>query len=321
MKKIKILYFTVDLSDYTFKNREYFKRVLAEHPDVLVHFVKNGGHVNDIIKKLQFSPDFIYIDDYKKIVKHGKPILGLDSIRVPKGIMQVDLHRYRKKFTKFVLKNKFDVIFSYYRDAFYQYYPHFADKFRWLPQHVYTSVFKDYKLKKTIDYLLMGQIDSNYPLRSRIAQDMSGKPGFVHHKHPGYRNFSDKEQKTLFLNDTYAKEINRAKIFLTDDSVYHYPLGKYFEVAASNTLLLASGSGELRDLGFIDKETFVEINENNFHTKAKYYLRHTEERKKIALRGYQLIRKRHTTEIRVGQFIDYIRALIGSTGRTGRENI
>lgn len=305
MTPIRILYFTMNMTDFTFQNREYFKQTLAARPDVKVHFEVRSGDIGPLLDRLSFTPDFIYIDAF---VDHfRKTLTGLNQTTIPKGIMHTDPYRKTSLFRSFVRNNNIDLVFSYYRDGFLKEYPELAKKFRWLPHHAYTPLFKDYALPKTIDFLLMGSLSPIYPLRNKIVQDMRDVPGFVHHEHPGYRLFSKEEQLHLPIKQNYAMEINRARIFLTDGSTYGYPIAKYFEVPACNTLLLASGARELADLGFIDQQNFVAVKEANFYNRAMLYLRKENKRREIAHKGYQLVREHHSTEIRVGQFINFIR--------------
>lgn len=51
---------------------------------------------------------------------------------------------------------------------------------------------------------------------------------------------------------------------------------KYYETLACNTLLLASCTKEIKDLGFIPGVHFIEIDEENFMRKAQYHLRNYE---------------------------------------------
>jgi spore maturation protein CgeB len=162
-------------------------------------------------------------------------------------------------------------------------------------------------LDKEIDFLLMGDVDEDtYPLRNKIAKEMKGFLGFVHHQHPGYQNFDKEEESKNLVGKYFAMEINKAKMFFTDDSQFKFPIVKYFEVPVCKTLLFASGSKELDDLGFIDGETFVEINEDNFLEKAQYYLEHEDERKAITERGYRMVREKHTTK----EFMNYPESLV-----------
>ena len=84
---------------------------------------------------------------------------------------------------------------------------------------------------------------------------------------------------------------------------------KYFEALACRTLLVATASRELEDLGFIDGETYVAADEHTVVEKVKYYLAHQEERERIVNQGYQLILKRHSTAPRVDGLVEFLSEL------------
>jgi hypothetical protein len=134
----------------------------------------------------------------------------------------------------------------------------------WLPHFVNIDLFKDYDLAKDINWLMMGKLAFYYPLRVSMYKKMRNMAGFVNHPHPGYRNINDDQEQKVLVGEAYALKINRAKMFLTCDSIFHYPIIKYYEVLACKTLLLAPSSKELRDLGFIPGVNFVPVNRRNF---------------------------------------------------------
>ncbi|MFC5451036.1 glycosyltransferase [Paenibacillus aestuarii] len=310
--KVKILFFCFPRHPFNQRSEDYFKIALVKNPNVDVRFVHEGGDVREIITRLDFSPDFIYIHDLEQFLLKRGNITGLSEVKIPKGLLFNDLHRNGHILQEFVEQNHINLIFAHYRDAFSRFFPNYKDQFRWLPYAVNLSIFKNYHKRKTINYLLMGATNPRfYPLRHKIYKCMKNKEGFIYHAHPGYRDFSKKQEDKLFVENRYAKEINRAKIFFTDDLIYHYPVKKFFEVVACNTLLLASGSQELKDLGFVDGETYVEINQENFEKKAKYYLKHKEERKQIANNGYKMVRARHSIDRRSQEFVDMITEYLG----------
>ncbi|MCL6547536.1 MAG: glycosyltransferase [Alicyclobacillus sp.] len=182
---------------------------------------------------------------------------------------------------------------------------------RWLPHWANTEVYRDYGLPKDIDLLLMGATTGwVYPLRLRMLETLSGRAGFVHHPHPGYQRFSPAEREQVYIGERYAREINRAKIFLTCDSVFHYPLMKYFEVPACNTLLFAPGSREVEDLGFIPGQHFVAIDEHDFLDKIDYYLAHPDERDRIARQGCELVHARHSLAVRARELVHMIEDIL-----------
>lgn len=305
MKPINILYSTINRTQHVIRYGEFFKWEVQKLPDVNLHLVEEDQQVQSLLNK--FTPDFIFFDDFTK----NKQMHGLNKVDIPKGVLYWDVQTTQNEFRSFVWKNNIDLVFSFYRDAFRGFFPEFATKLRWLPNHVYTNEFKDYGLKKDIDCLLMGALsDRIYPLRTKIAREMAGMKGFVHHQHPGYRHFSTEEEPIKMVGESFAREINRAKIFFTCDSIFGFPIAKYFEVPACNTLLLASGSQELSDLGFVNQDTFVEINEHNYLEKAYYYLEHEAERLEIAKRGYEMVRQKHSTTARARQFASYVKQFL-----------
>ncbi len=264
------------------------------------------GCIHEILSTIPDSPDFILLNDLKET--RCPEISGLSSVTIPFGIIMHDIHYKVENRKRFILENNVQYIFSIYRDAFYRRFPEYKQRMRWLPHFVNTELFKDYGQPKEIDWLMMGKMASYYPLREKMYRMMRDKAGFVYHGHPGYRNIREKEE--IFVGEKYAKEINRAKMFLTCDSRLHYPIIKYFEVTASKTLLLAPASKELRDLGFRPGIHYVAINSKNFIEKAEYYLTHEKERHQITENGYQMVRKKHSAPVRAQQLVEEIEKII-----------
>ncbi|WP_066296332.1 glycosyltransferase [Bacillus sp. FJAT-29937] len=303
---IKVLFITRDFSQYVERNTFYLTNELRKWMDVIEWF--EPGDIHEILRKIREKPDFILLNDLRD--SRCPAISGLSTLKIPFGIIMHDLHWEVEKRKKFIEESKVKYIFSIYRDPFLRKFPEYRDRMYWLPHFFNPAIFKDYHLKKDIDYLLLGKMASYYPLRKKIVKTMKGIPGFVYREHPGYRNISEGEEKAL-VGDNYAREINRAKIFFTCDSTLHYPIIKYYEVLACNTLLLAPSLKELTDLGFIPGQHFVEINKDNFLEKAKYYLDHEEDRKQIARTGYEMVHKNHTVSIRAVQLVSYIKKILG----------
>ena len=304
MNKINILFITKDYSKHVFRNVYYLTEALNEVTNLVMWH--NSGNIEDIFKQLQFTPDFVLIND--KTPENSPVITGLSLINIPIGMIINDLHDAVDRQKKFINENNIKYIFSFYRDTFKIYYPEYLDRMVWFPHWVNTDIFRDYKLKKSIDYLLMGEIYGYvYPLRKKIVETMKNEPGFLYHPHPGYKFSVEPDE---YVGEKFAREINSAKIFLTDDSIYHYPVLKYYEVLACNTLLLATASKELEDLGFIPGENFVAINEDNFVSEARYYLSHEKEREEIARKGYEMVRQRHSARKRALEFVNILQNIL-----------
>jgi len=306
MEKLKVLFHTRDDSSYIVPASHYFVKELTKSTELTISH--DSGHIEDIIAKSGIEPDFIYFNDY---LENSSPVVtGLKTLKIPFAVGLHDLHYRYPDRKKILFEENIKYIFTYYRDKFLNWYPEFADNMVWLPHHVNTDIFKDYHLPKDIDLLLMGSTRAEvYPLRVSMVKRFQNTPGFVHHTHPGYRKVSEKEHG-IYVGESYAKELNRAQICLTCDSVYKYPLMKYYEITASNSLLLAPASNELMDLGFIPGVNFISINETNFEEKASYYLTHENERRMIALNGMRLSHQKHSTAKRVHDFVNEIKKII-----------
>mgnify|MGYP001266193289 CR=1 FL=1 len=265
------------------------------------------GRLPEILTRIPAKPDFILLNDFHP--SYCPFIKDIQHVDIPVGCILHDMHYKTERRRKFIKEQKIDYVFPHYRDAFLRWFPEFKDRMIWFPHHVPTHLFKDYHLEKTIDFLFVGAaIPHIYPLRAKMLRKLRKVKGFVMHQHPGYQKVSFQTEQPL-VDEAYAREINRAKMLFTCHSKYQYPVLKYFETAACNTLLMANGSQELADLGFIDGLTFVEVDEENVLEKAHDYLVNEERRKSIAKRAYYMVRNRHSTAKRAAELVNFIEGL------------
>jgi hypothetical protein len=308
MKTLKLLFITKDHSQQLERSSYYLTQELKKHVNLTVW--SQHGHILDILNKLPVKPDFILLNDYKN---DYRPIIkGLEQLTTPHGIIMHDMHYKKSKREILLQKENPSLIFSHYRDAFFKWFPNHKGKFVWFPHHVPEHLFKDYRLPKSINLLMAGAVFPHlYPFRSLLLSHFKNDPRFFYIPHPGYRKIKSTSRGS-FAGESYAKVLNQAKIFLTCDSIHKFPLLKYFETLACNTLLLAPASRELTDLGFVDGETFVAVNENNFSAKAEHFLMNETARNRIALSGYKMIKKRHTTAVRVQEMVSTISKFLKS---------
>ena len=303
MSNPKVLFLTRDHTNQVERSSFYLATELKKQTELVLWH--QDGYIKKILSLLPFKPDFILLNDFKP--DYCPIIRGLDEVSIPKGIIMHDLHYKKAKRKQFIDKSNIHYIFTHYKSAFMEWFPEYSDRMIWFPHHVNTNIFRDYQVEKTINWLMMGaEYPELYPVRNRMKSSMMREEGFLSYSHPGYRELSPKDN-TVLIGENYAKEINRAKMFLTCDSKYKFPLLKYFEVLACNTLLLATGSEELRELGFIDGETYVEVNEHNFKEKAYYYLKHADERITVSKNGFKMVQAKHSTEQRVQELLKHIK--------------
>lgn len=298
MRRINLLFITKDRSQQLERSSYYLEIELAKLTNLVVW--RGDGYILDIINQIPISPDFILLNDYKP--EYRPFIRGLQDLQIPHGTLMHDLHYKLSKRNHLIHLERPALIFCHYREAFKKWLPDHVDRFVWFPHHVPSDIFFKRQTFKDIPLLMIGATYSHiYPFRQKIAQHYSRDPRFVKRSHPGYGVV----RKGL-IGERYAKEISRAKIFLTCDSIHHFPLLKYFEALACGTLLAASGSKELSDLGFVDGKTFVAIDDTNFAEKVEYYLQNEELRNQIISNGLTLIQQRHTTEIRAVEMVNTI---------------
>lgn len=302
---------------YTKQKVKYdFFETLAKYADIT--FWHEDGDIRDILRKIGFKPDFIFHYDIAWNYRFAPKITGLSKINIPTGCLVIDIHYSPKKRRRYFKKRKIDLIFSATKYPFLAEFPEYKHKFRWLPFSINPSVYKDWGLEKSIKYLLMGQFyceglenppkrippKGRYPFREEVFRIMSQyeQDEFVFHPHPGHYTRS----KKAMVDINYAKELNRAAIFFTCGGKFKYPVLKFFEALACNTLLLAETNPDIEELGFKDGVHFVACTTDDFYPKAKYYTEHEKERKRIANAGYQFVHQNHTHDVRAKQLIEYI---------------
>ncbi|GBF75949.1 hypothetical protein PA598K_04385 [Paenibacillus sp. 598K] len=311
MRKLKLLVIARDDTHYTVPAAYYFIQELAKVTDLAVSHQE--GDVNTIIDTLSFIPDFVYFHDFYEI--ESLDLHGLDAIKIPFAVCLHDLHFNTQRRTQMMKDAGVRHVFTYYRDRFIEWYPDFVHNMIWSPHHANTGVYRDYGLAKNVDVLLTGELyEPVYPLRSRMLEAFSGRPGFKHLPHPGYRQYGAHETD-LHVGVNYAKALNQAKICVTCHSNFRYPLMKYFEIPACNSLLVAPQLPELLDLGFVPGEHFAAIDGSNFVEVVDYYLTHEEERAKIASNGMRMVHERHSTKKRVEEFVESIKRILAAEAR------
>ncbi|MED3763700.1 glycosyltransferase [Ureibacillus terrenus] len=318
-KKLKILILIRPFTKKYPKHLPKYQMIKAIEKYAEVRYWHKDGNIHDILKQLKFKPDFIFHYDIGYGYVLAPKITGLHQINIPKGCYVIDAHYSPKERINYFERNKIDLIFSATKSAFLKTYPKYKNKFRWLPFSVDSAVFKDYKLKKDIDFLLIGQLydrskktgyktytqKGRYPFREAVLEKMRKMKGFVFHPHPGHT-----APTNALLNEKYAKELNRAKIFFTCGSRLKYPVLKFFEAPACKTLLLAEPVPDILELGFKDGENFVACDQSDFYNKALYYLRNEKERMRITENGYQLIHSKHTNDVRAKEFVQEVQKFL-----------
>ncbi|TYS13256.1 glycosyltransferase family 1 protein [Rossellomorea vietnamensis] len=303
---LNLLFITKDTSNLIVKNYSYLEQELGKISNLMIW--RHPGNLKEILERLPVKPDFILV--LNDLGGFNPMVNGIAETKIPAGLFINDVHRLVQEREEYIKDNAIPYLFSVYRDKFHQNYPSYRDRFIWFPHFINRDIYKDYGAVKENELLMLGAINGYYPFRKIVKEYYKDDKRFIYKKHPGYRAFSKQEESALLIGESYAKEINKAKIFFTDSSILNYPLLKYYEVPACKTLLLAPTFPELEDLGFIPDVHFAAVTENDFAIRAKYFLENEEPRNQIIDQGHNFILNNHTVQVRARQLVEKIKEIV-----------
>jgi len=308
--KLKLLILIKNFGKVYLKHKMKYKMIEALEQFAEVYYWDRNGNIFDIIKKIGVTPDFILHYDLAWGGFFAPTITDLAEINIPKGCYVIDVHWKKNTRVQYFINNKIDLIFSVTKNPFLKEYSTFAEKLRWVPFSIDPDTFKDWKLEKSIKFLLMGLVHydkvshppkGRYKFREEVLKQLGQVEGFKFNKHPGHRT-----RNAHMVNENFAQELNRSEIFFTCGGIVQYPVNKFFEAPGCKTLLLAEPNPDILELGFKDGENFVACNTDNLYEKAMYYSKNKKERNRITDNGYAFMHKYHTNEVRAKQFICFI---------------
>jgi hypothetical protein len=190
----------------------------------------------------------------------------------------------------------------------------FVPVYQSLPKHIF---FNDLYKRDTDVFFAGAMWKEWYPLRNIFHNELSKsdlKYKFV--------NMNGDKAKTLIAENNssirnmqmaydiqvmnYADNLRHSKIFIFCDSVFKYPLKKYMEGMACGSLILAPVPIDAERYGYVDGETMVKVDQDDFMEKIRFYLENESERKRITDNAYQLFKKRFTCEKSVERFMNEI---------------
>lgn len=223
-------------------------------------------------------------------------------------------------FVKLINESSYDAIFLKYMEVHgLECSPHIfqtdlESKVRFLPWSVDPEKF--YPREKTVDAMFLGAHGRTYPIRNVIWNVLPSiceehRLNYVVRSNPPGRTF-ERHIPTLkkmgyLVGDKYQEALGGARIFLFGCSKYRYPLQKFFEVMASETLVMSNAPANAKGLHFEDEYNFVEISIDNWKKKLLYYVNHREEAAEIAARGRETILKHHTHDTRAAEFLEMLK--------------
>jgi hypothetical protein len=229
--------------------------------------------------------------------------------------------------------------YNYYAPIVYDCSTHLIDKIKaklihWnhsLPQDIF---FINTKIKRINDVYFSGSIRENsYPLRKliydeikqhfeikSIINNVSGRDVKNFAKKDTNDDISKQNEKYKLQLINYAGNLRLSKLTLFDGGIFDYPVKKFYESMACGCLVLAPKPLDADYLGFIDNETYVQIDENNFMDKVKFYLNNDKERERITKNAYNLYLERFTIEKDVEKFINFCKQELNNITNTEKDS-
>lgn len=280
-------------------------------------FIPEQTDVEALMRGRDYDVVLVYAESMFSYMKNFEKIGERKVLWFLSSPHQILLPMYREYFEK----NKLDLILKVAdkenATEFGKEFMRLGLRTEWLPLSVDGNRFKKLGIPKLADICIMENVNPTvYPLRVRVVNYVLRLNKYRVMAQPCY-------------GDDYVKAINYSRLFLTCSGDWKYPVMKYFESMACETLLLADTPVDAEELGFRADENFASIDnaytpkvenpalpikqeEWEFHGQAlqqklDHYLTHTEDRNRIARAGEVLVRARHTDEVRAKELFDILR--------------
>lgn len=283
-----------------FANIDILQHNIIGHPGKWLTSVFNGTtKLDNIVEKYMNNnnPDLIICDSLTAF--RNEP---WSNFKIPLYSILVDQHSLiDDDQVSISIKNKFTLFHRYKFNIFHK---DLSKKIKtiYLPHSVNINNYKNLNLKKEIDLLQTGAISNVYTLRNFIKNFNFNKINYKFIERP-----KDDSEKKWPIGSEYVSLINKSKFSLSCGSKYNYPVLKYFEIPACNSIIYGSFSRELEELGFVPGKNFIEANMTNPEEHILKILKNEELMNSLYKNGLNLIKEKHTNDIRIYQMIKKIR--------------
>ena len=182
--------------------------------------------------------------------------------------------------------------------------------FHSLPWSVDTGKFTGGE--KTVDVTFIGAIGKPYPLRTAMYDGVYyAARGYkvVRETSPKGRTFDRtfNSYPDSYVGTRYSDLLNQTRIMLFGCSKFRYPVQKYFESMASGCLILSDQPSSAKTLGLRDRETYVDVNINEWEYELNKYLEDVEACAKIADNARRYAHTHHSHLVRAAEFVEMLR--------------
>lgn len=309
---MKILFLTPNFEGYIGIGKYYYLEELKRQAEVVAYGkyypdYKPSTSVKDLM------PDAEAICYWQCATTPAGTFKDLRESRLPKIALMQNGHNYQNAQIKLLNDNAFDLaLFPSWAEYTFFYKEHLNCPMQLYPQSIEPSVFKDWGLPKTVDFMTAGLVGPFYPMRhaiSRKLRELDGEFKTLNLGHWGYkydthlRYEKELKPKGFLWREDYAQAINKSRIFMFDGGRYYVAVAKYYEGMACKSLVLAPRPFMAEAYHFEDGTNFVHVDCSNMESKMQYYLKNEDERDTIVENAYATVMKYHTNAVRVKELL------------------
>lgn len=259
----------------------------------------------EIIRYCGFEPDLI-ISDYQYHLGSFR-YQGMEKIDCLKAFILGDYWSLKseRQLNRDMESVGMSYIFSLFRESLKKISSRTA-KMVWVPPSVDPEIFRDWGLEKeyTVGFLGSGchRRRSSYPERYRMTESLSSEFGdrFYTSGHPGWGYH---KMSHPLIGSGFSRAINRCQMFVSTSGTIGHCNPKYYEIAASGSLLLCQSAADMDHSGFIDGETCAVCTEGDIIEKVRFYESHPYVSEGIIRRAGKLIESSHTSTVRAAELL------------------
>ena len=265
--------------------------------------------IEDVLQLCPFEPDLICfaagweIEDPAVPEYDPHPAIRTAHIAIPSVmILNKEYKKLDRKF-RFIQDNGIQLVFTAHHH-FYLWQNDVGVLFLRFPFAVDPELFKDHGEAKRYDLGFSGALHEQWTdLRVKIRDHLFLRHPLKAPRYWGLRIFWPGGWRRRPHGDSYARLINRSRMWISTPSALELVGTRFYEIMASRTLLFCSRSDAYAGL-FEDGEHCVmfEPDLSDFDDKLFHYLKHDDEREAIVERAYRHVRRLHTWERRIQEF-------------------
>lgn len=225
---------------------------------------------------------FLYIEPLALIPR------GMEASPIPTACIISDVHRKLKP--RLNIARLFDHVFLYHRNYVGEFERGVRGTARWLPVACDTELFSDSSASRDLDVAFIGQLFGPGSERRRVMERLAAK----------YRVNEQRYYRQSEIPEVYG----RAKIVLNLPAADDLNI-RFFEALSSGALLISRRSKNGQEELFKEGVHFAGFDsERELFDKVDHYLRHEDERARIARAGCDEVRLRHTLKHRADMLLD-----------------